>query len=84
LADKARQMPIRIKFQKSLGSGYVLQIFNISKTSLRVEVVMPALNKSVAQVIDGGRFWFVRGFASGDQIEIRSDGYDSINLSVPQ
>jgi uncharacterized membrane protein YhiD involved in acid resistance len=83
LANKARQMPIRAKFQKSFGSGYMLQIFNISRTSLRVEVVVTALNKSLAQVIDGGRFWFVRGFASGEQIEIKSDGYDSVKLTVP-
>jgi uncharacterized membrane protein YhiD involved in acid resistance len=84
LADKARQMPIRTKFQKSLGPGYMLQIFNISRTSLRVEVVVTALNKSLAQVIDGGRLWIVRGFASGDQIEIKSDNYDSVKLAVPQ
>jgi hypothetical protein len=83
LANKARQMPVRTKFQKSFGPGYVLQIFNVSRTSLRVEVTVAALNKSLAQVVDGGRFWFVRGFASGDQIEIKSDGYDSIKLSVP-
>jgi Tfp pilus assembly protein PilO len=84
LADKAKQMPIRTKFQKSFVPGYTLQIFNISRTSLRFEVVVTALNKSLAQVIDGGRFWFVRGFASGDQIEIKSDGYNSVKLTVPQ
>jgi hypothetical protein len=84
LADKARQMPIRTKFLKSFGSGYALQIFNISRTSLRFEAVVTSLNKSLAQVVDGGQFWYVRGFASGDQIEIRCDGYDSIKLSVPQ
>jgi Tfp pilus assembly protein PilO len=84
LANKARQMPIKTQFLKPHGHGYTLVIRNISTTSLRVEVTVTALNKSLAEVIDGGRTWFVPGLASGDQIEIVSDGYDSIKLTVPE
>lgn len=85
LANKARQMPITTKIQKSMkGAGFVLEIFNISRTSLRIEVVATALNQNLTRVIDVGRPWFVGGFASGDQIEIKSDGYDSVKLLVPQ
>jgi uncharacterized phage infection (PIP) family protein YhgE len=85
LANKARQMPITHKFVKSLfGPGYWLEVINISRTSLRFEVTVAALNKSFSLVIDGGKVGIVRGFASGDQIEIKSDGYDSVKLTVPQ
>lgn len=84
LANRARQMPIKTQFLKPHGNGYTLTIHNISTTSLRVEVTVTALNKSLAQVINGGRIWFVHGLASGDQIEIVSDGYDSMKLTVPE
>ncbi len=94
LATKALQMPIFITFRQALaGAGYVLQIHNKSgkKLPLKITVTNPTFNKTKTfnAVANAGpkplEIGHLEGwtFASGDVIEVVSEGFDPIEAKIP-
>ncbi len=94
LATKALQMPVSITFRQALaGAGYVLQIHNKSGKNLplKITVTNPTFNKTKTfnAVANAGpkplEIGHLEGwtFASGDVIEVVSEGFDPIEAKIP-
>lgn len=82
LADKARTMPLAIRIDRhALNVGYNLFAFNRARESLRFQFTVNG-SKKFGRVIDGGRFWVLKGLASGDVVKIDSEGYDSKSVTI--
>jgi hypothetical protein len=83
LADKAKAMPVTFRIDRhALTAGYTLYTFNRARESLRFKVVINGGKTFPNVVIDGGRFWQLRGLASGDTIVVSSEGYDDKTVNI--
>lgn len=94
LAQKARQMPVSITFRQALmGGGYVVQFHNKSGKNLPLKITVknPTFNKTKTfdAVANAGpkplEIGHMEGwtFASGDVIEVVSEGFDPIEAKIP-
>jgi hypothetical protein len=82
LAQKARTLPITFRIDRhALGAGYTLFTFNRARESLRFTFTVNG-NRKFNTVIDGGRLWMLKGLATGDSVEVVSDGYDPKTVAI--
>lgn len=82
LAEKARQLPIVVRIDRhAINAGYNLFTFNRSRDSLRFHFTVNG-GRQFNAVIDGGKFWVLKGLANGDTVQIDSDGYDAKTVSI--
>ena len=82
LAEKARTLPVRLTINRhALNAGYNVLAFNLSRSSLRFQFTVNG-TRHIAAVIDGGRFFIVKGLASGDTLAVDSEGYDTKTVSI--
>ena len=82
LADKARTLPLTWRIDRhALHAGYDLFVFSRARESLRFHFTINGTRK-VDALIDGGKLWILHGLASGDSVEISSDGYDSKTVPI--
>jgi hypothetical protein len=83
LAEKARTMPITFRIDRhALTDGYTLFTFNRARDSLRFKVVINGGKTFPNVVIDGGKFWQLRGLASGDTVVVSSAGFDDKTVNI--
>lgn len=91
---RANQVPVSTTFRRAIiGPGYVLQFHNKSRRTLplKITVTSPTFNKTKTfdAVADPGpeplEIGHMEGwtFASGDLIEIRSEGFTPVNVKIP-
>jgi len=82
LANKARTLPVTFRIDHhALSAGYTLYTFNRSRESLRFHIAVNG-GRTFNPVIDGGKLWMLRGLASGDKVEVSSDGYDPRTITI--
>jgi hypothetical protein len=83
LANKARTLPVTFRIDRhALSAGYTLYTFNRSRESLRFHVSIEGGKSFPNVVIDGGKFWQLRGLASGDKVTVSSTGYDDKTVNI--
>lgn len=83
LANKARAMPVTFRIDRhAVSAGYTLFTFNRSRDSLRFKVVINDGRTFPNVVIDGGKFWQLRGLASSDKVVVSSEGYDDKTVNI--
>jgi hypothetical protein len=81
LADKALSLPIALHIDRhALTPGYDLIARNLTGESLRFHFT--AGNRHFDQVIDGGKLWILHGLASGDVVQIDSEGYNPKTVTI--
>ncbi len=92
LATKARELPVSVTFRRAVvGAGYVIQIHNKSGKSLPLKITATNLTFNKTTTFDkvAGPVPLEIGhmegwtFASGDLIEIASDGFDPLKTKIP-
>jgi hypothetical protein len=85
LANKARQLPIVLRIDRhAINAGYNLFIFNRSRDSLHFKCSLQVLGRNRQRIytIDGGKFAIFPGLATGDTVQIESDGYDPKTVTI--
>jgi hypothetical protein len=82
LANKARTLPVAFRIDHhALSAGYTLYTFNRARESLRFHVTVNG-GRNFNPVIDGGKLWMLRGLATGDKVEVSSEGYDARTVTI--
>jgi uncharacterized coiled-coil protein SlyX len=81
LANKALTLPIALHINRhALTPGYDLSVGNLTRESLRFHFTVG--DRHFDTVIDGGKLWILHGLASGDVVQIDSEGYDPKTVTI--
>jgi multidrug efflux pump subunit AcrA (membrane-fusion protein) len=82
---KTRQMPVTTSFEKEhWGRGVTLHVNNLNQQPLSVNITISSQGKTRSQsnVIGAAATLNVEKLATGDTVDIASDGYDTTHLTV--
>lgn len=87
IADRVLKMPVITRLVRAgIGPGYELRIQNHSPEILELGITITpstGANRSLRRVLDPRRLAIVNKLGPGDRVEIDSQGFNPVTLTVP-
>lgn len=97
LADKAAPLPLKVTFRQSHKGEdaglFTLRLKNTSEQSVTASASIvvsvpvhnsPKIREEPAQEIKPGKTWSIKQLASGDKITVKADGFEPLEVTVPE